>query len=259
MNTTWRAGNWTVNVEHGWLMSRRGILRRRVYPDSRVMSVLATFLAKPGELISTDEILAAAWSGRVVTRDSVSTAIYQLRQILGDDSSTPMYIRTETRRGYRFIARVEPWQQPTRPWRLAATVASVGMLAILGLTVQTDHLEIAATDSPQLYIVPLENVTGDVKMKPLAIAMDATLVSAIVRMNPRTVAARPGDAGSSLRLESLIVACDMGPSLVVHLFDVHKRHYLWSRAYPLDAVFAEPTVVEHVAREVTAELARTRT
>lgn len=257
MNGIWRVGNWSVNLSDGWLRPRRGFVRRRIYPDSRrLMMVLEALMANPGKLVSTEQILAVAWTDRVVSRDSVSTAIYQLRQLLGDDSSAPAYILTEPRRGYRLIAQVLPQRERLRTWPLVATVGSVALLGISGLVIDLNPNSSAAGETPQLYVVPLENVTGDPELEHLSVAMDASLVSALVRLNPRGVAARLDNDDSQLRLESQVVACDSGPVLVVRLLDLHERHYSWSRYYPLYDSSSEPSVVEHIAREVTEALSK---
>lgn len=254
MNGNWRVGSWDVNLRSGWLRPRRGFMRRRIYPDGRLMAVLETLMANPGRLISTEQILAAAWSDRVVTRDSVSTAIYQLRQLLGDDSAAPAYIRTETRRGYRLIATVGSTSERAGVPSMVAMFVAVALIGMFGLIAHLNSKTATGSQSAQLYVVPLENVTGDPKLEVISVAMDASLVSALVRLNPDDIAARFGENAAPLRLESQVVACDVGPVLVVRLLNVHERYYAWSRYYPLYDNSSEPSVVEHVARDVTAVL-----
>ena len=58
-------------------------------------------------LITKDELLSAIWPDVTVTENALTQAISDLRQALGDDPSSPTYIQTVARRGYRFIAAVE--------------------------------------------------------------------------------------------------------------------------------------------------------
>jgi TolB-like protein/Tfp pilus assembly protein PilF len=47
-----------------------------------------------------------------VTDNALTQAVSELRQALGDDPAKPTYIQTVARRGYRFIAQVEPMAVP---------------------------------------------------------------------------------------------------------------------------------------------------
>lgn len=247
---TYIVGDWRVDFDAGWLEPRRKMLRRRNYPDSRLVAVLRVLTLRAGELISNEEILSEAWPDRVVTRDSVTTAIYELRQILGDETASPTYIRTEPRRGYRFIGAVE--QETTPRWmhshRSAASFV-IG-LAILGavLVTQIDQ------HPPKLQVGQLQDVSRDGQIAPLADAIDATLRSALIRMNPGRVTAAAGNGRTALRLQSEIVVCDLGPALVVQLLDLTENRYVWSRTYTLDYHGASPSLVELVANDVTAAL-----
>lgn len=53
-------------------------------------------------------MFSALWPDVAVTDNALTQAVSELRQALGDDPSKPTYIQTVARRGYRFIAPVEP-------------------------------------------------------------------------------------------------------------------------------------------------------
>ncbi|MBS0418906.1 MAG: winged helix-turn-helix domain-containing protein [Proteobacteria bacterium] len=96
-------GEWAVDPVASQI-SRGG---ETVRVDARLMRVLMSLAARAGEVVTTEELLAEAWSGVVVTQDSVYQAVAALRRVLGDDSKKPAYIATVPRRGYRMVARVE--------------------------------------------------------------------------------------------------------------------------------------------------------
>ncbi len=77
-----------------------------------------------------------------MTDNALTQAVSELRQALGDDPSKPTYIQTVARRGYRFIAAVEPVvpAQPTpAPVHEPATEAAPPAIAVLEFTnVSTD-------------------------------------------------------------------------------------------------------------------------
>ena len=74
------------------------------------LQVLALLLQSPRELVSREQLRLALWSdGTVVEFDaSLNNCVRRLRQVLGDDATRPTYVETIPRRGYRFVAHVDP-------------------------------------------------------------------------------------------------------------------------------------------------------
>ncbi len=73
------------------------------------LKLLALLLARPGELVSRDDLQRALWDGDTFVdfEQGVNHAIRELRAALGDDAESSRFIQTLPRRGYRFIAPVE--------------------------------------------------------------------------------------------------------------------------------------------------------
>jgi cholera toxin transcriptional activator len=71
--------------------------------------VLALLLERAGEVVTREELRQNLWpSDTFVDFDhSVNTAINKVREVLGDSASSPRYVETLARRGYRFIAPVQ--------------------------------------------------------------------------------------------------------------------------------------------------------
>ncbi|MDE1149314.1 MAG: winged helix-turn-helix domain-containing protein [Azospirillaceae bacterium] len=99
---TVRIGAWTVDPA-ACQLSRQG---ETVRVEERILRVLLALAARPGETVTSDDLLEQAWSGTIVTQDSVYQAIAALRRLLGDDPRNPSYIATVPRRGYRLVAMV---------------------------------------------------------------------------------------------------------------------------------------------------------
>lgn len=78
----------------------------RVRPQP--LKLLALILARPGELVTRDEIRQALWGADtfVDVDQGVNHCVKQLRFALGDDAESPRYLETLPRRGYRFVAPV---------------------------------------------------------------------------------------------------------------------------------------------------------
>jgi DNA-binding winged helix-turn-helix (wHTH) protein len=82
---------------------RRGAL---VHVQEQPFQVLAMLLARPGELVTREELRKKLWPDDTFVDfdEGVNTAIKKLRCALGDSSENPRFIETLPRRGYRFIA-----------------------------------------------------------------------------------------------------------------------------------------------------------
>jgi Tol biopolymer transport system component/DNA-binding winged helix-turn-helix (wHTH) protein len=71
--------------------------------------ILAVLLARPGELVTREELRAQLWPGDTFVdfNHGLNAAVNKLREALSDSADQPRYIETLPRRGYRFMATVE--------------------------------------------------------------------------------------------------------------------------------------------------------
>ncbi len=74
----------------------------------RALGILGALTATPGSVVSKQTLMDAVWKDAFVTEASLLEAVRVLREALGDDRLRPVYIQTVHRRGYRFIAPVQP-------------------------------------------------------------------------------------------------------------------------------------------------------
>ena len=72
----------------------------------KAFAVLCYFVDHPGQLVTKDDLFAAAWPETVVSDATLASCIQEVRQALGDDAKRLRYIETVHRRGFRFIAAV---------------------------------------------------------------------------------------------------------------------------------------------------------
>jgi pimeloyl-ACP methyl ester carboxylesterase/DNA-binding winged helix-turn-helix (wHTH) protein/class 3 adenylate cyclase len=72
----------------------------------KALAVLEYLAARPGRLVSKDELLAAIWPGVFLGGGALRVCVREIRRALGDDARKPRIIETAHRRGYRFIAEV---------------------------------------------------------------------------------------------------------------------------------------------------------
>ena len=104
--------------------------------------LLSLLIRERGQVVSRDDLRRELWSDDTFVdfELSLNAAVRRLREALGDSATTPRFIQTLPRRGYRFIAEVvEPLHRsaapPESPVRVVEPVEGAGSLptaAVIG-------------------------------------------------------------------------------------------------------------------------------
>jgi Tol biopolymer transport system component/DNA-binding winged helix-turn-helix (wHTH) protein len=105
---------------------RAGELRKcgiRIKLQSQPFKLLAILLSHAGEIVTREELQQQIWGTETVVNfdHSLGTAVNKVREALGDSAEHPHYIETLAKRGYRFIAPIEPLDFP-EPHAISRTV-----------------------------------------------------------------------------------------------------------------------------------------
>jgi DNA-binding winged helix-turn-helix (wHTH) protein len=81
----------------------------RIRLQEQPFQVLTALLQNAGQVVTRDELRERIWpADTFVDFDhSLNTAVNKIRESLGDSASSPRFLETLARRGYRFIAPVE--------------------------------------------------------------------------------------------------------------------------------------------------------
>ncbi len=108
-----RFGLFELDLKAGQL-SRNGTKLRL---PQQPLQVLAVLLERPGEILTRDELRQRLWSSDVFVDfdHGLNKSIQKLRDALGDSATSPRYIETIPRVGYRFIAPVRNGTRPLEP------------------------------------------------------------------------------------------------------------------------------------------------
>jgi cholera toxin transcriptional activator len=106
-----RFGMFELDLTAGELRKNGAKLRLQGQP----LQVLILLLQHAGDVVTREDLRQKLWlSDTFVDFDhSLNTAVNKLRDTLGDSASSPRYIETLTRRGYRFIAPVKLEESPS--------------------------------------------------------------------------------------------------------------------------------------------------
>ena len=118
-----RLGDWQVYPLRNLLVGSQG----EVHIEPKVMQVLDCLASKPGEVFERGELINNLWDGRALSDEPLTRCIAALRHALGDSPTSPKYIQTIPKSGYRLICPVESLE-PTRDFNNSSTTRKKGFL-----------------------------------------------------------------------------------------------------------------------------------
>jgi len=138
-----RFGVFEVDVAAGELRKNGARLRLQDQP----FQVLVVLLENPGRVVTRDDLRQRVWpADTFVDFDhSLNTAVNKIREALNDSASSPRFVETLARRGYRFIAPVNSVEtRATKSSKAGSSDVEVGteppvFPAILALDVPAPH------------------------------------------------------------------------------------------------------------------------
>lgn len=209
---------------------------RRVKLQGQPFQTLAILLARPGQLVSREELRQTLWSHETfVDFDAgLNAAIKRVRDALNDSPNHPRYVETLPRRGYRFIGALGVAAQPAaqelravpepddaehsnearasvpssvptilwNPWRWKLAVAftvlvAAGIGAIMGRSrLVAERENVGRIRS--IAVLPLQNLSGDPAQEYFSEGMTDALITDLAQSNSLLVIS----ATSSMRYRS---------------------------------------------------------
>jgi len=200
---------------------------RKVRLEGQPVQVLICLLENPGELVSREELHRKLWPADTFVNfeHGLNAAVKRLRQALNDSADNPRFVETLPRRGYRFIAPVQPisgsgdgqavpgttaasepnpiLEEPSDP--VTKTVAVVNrrrprgwILLVAALVVVSGILIVWSrrqrTPPPpairSLAVLPLENLSGDPSQDYFSDGMTDELITELGQISELRVISR---------------------------------------------------------------------
>lgn len=272
-------GEWEVDPAADEI--RRG--EERVTLQPRTMALLMYLAARPGQVVSADELLTEVWEGVIVAPGSLYQSIGQLRLALGDDTDSPSYVVNIPRKGYRLIAPVRagvaaipdtvppPRRSASRRWQvvLLALILSAGVVYLLVPEPLRQDLLGAAPPARSIAVLPFRNLSPDPQDVYLADGLTEDLIQNLGRLPGVEVIARSSafvfrerstdvrdiarQLGVRYVLEGSARRIDSNLRVSAQLVDASSGFQLWSESY--DRPFADVLrVQEDIARAVARSL-----
>jgi len=239
-NQRLRIGAWRVDPALDEI-SRDGT---SVKLEPRAMRLLVCLAEHAGQVVSVEKLLDEVWTGVVVTPNSVYQAVAELRRVLGDDPKEPSYVVNLLRRGYRLVAPVAPWVDPS-------AVASEDSLAAAE-KVSAAHANMATTtvSDKSIAVLPFEDMSEKKDQGYFADGMAEEVVHLLARVPGIRVIGRSSSfqfkgknedlrtigsvLGAAYVLEGSVRRSGNRLRVTVQLIGTQDGSHLWSGSYDKD-------------------------
>lgn len=233
-----RIGRWTLRAP----IDELELDGQRVKLEPRLTQLLLALCERAGEVVDAASLHDSVWGRLQVTPNSIYEAVGQLRRVLAADRSTPAYIATVPRRGYRLLAPV-----------VAAAPASHGRLRLVVLPFRSRGLGPALAPLRERL---LEGLIGGLSRHPACTVMARGSALALADgRDPAGQAARL--FGADFIVDGHIAHRGSGLSIGAELVDARSRDLLWTGANespPLDGPELATPMVEQLARSLDLQL-----
>ncbi len=263
-----RFGPFEANVQAGELR-RDGA---KVSLQEQPFQVLVALLERPGELVWREDLRQQVWPEDTFVEfdHALNTAVKKIRIALGDCATSPEYIETIPKRGYRFLAPVEVMEKTLSHSKQMTGAAGVGRwlrrnpvtvtlvatvllaVALLG-TLRRDTARDSAEKKMVLAVLPLEDwsedaghallcegitqelITQSGQADPARLSVVPHAASSAYRHTPKTVAEVARELHADYLIEGNLRADDERVRVTVELIRVRDESRVWGEDFDRDS------------------------
>jgi TolB-like protein/DNA-binding winged helix-turn-helix (wHTH) protein/Tfp pilus assembly protein PilF len=277
------------------LDTRAGELRKRgarLPLQGLPIQVLGLLLENPGQVVTRDEVRARLWpADTFVDFDhSLHNAIARLREALGESATSPRFIETLPRRGYRFIGQLDaptvpqvalaaapPRARFSRVFAPALLALFAVLVAVLGLNIGSLRSRLfgkpPAAHIDSIAVLPLKNLSDDREQDYFADGMTEALITDLgkvgaLRVISRTSVMRYKDTkkplpeiARELQVDALVegTVARSGDRLRItaNLVQASPEKHLWAENYERDlrdVIALQNEVARTIAQQIQVQL-----
>jgi TolB-like protein/Tfp pilus assembly protein PilF len=221
-----------------------------------VFDLLHYLIRNRYRVVSKDDLIAAVWTGRIVSDSTLSGRINAVRSVIGDSGDHQRLIRTIARKGFRFIGDVREaggvaqHQSAQRDAKPGSTGAAAPQLS----------------EKPSIAVLPFTNMSGDPEQEYFSDGITEDIITALTRLRWFFVVARSStfaykgqgvdvrqvgrDLGVRYLLEGSVRKSGQRLRITAQLLDAIAGNHIWAERYD-----RELTDIFALQDEITASVA----
>ena len=268
VNSVVRFGDFELDLGSGDL--RRNGVSLKLQPQPA--KVLALLVDRKGKIVTRQEIAQQVWGSETFVdfEQGLNYAIRQIRSALEDDADQPRFLETLPRRGYRFIAAIEPTELPApktgnpvsqvverQPRRLPWKWVVAGLCAAILIALALRHrkaqpIEDAAgnSDIQSIAVLPLSNLSADPNQEYFSDGLTDELITELTKTGSLRVISRTSsigfkdshksapEIGRELNVDAIVEGTvervENRVRIRAQLIRAETDHHMWAETYDRD-------------------------
>jgi TolB-like protein/Tfp pilus assembly protein PilF len=253
-----RFGIFDLDLQAGELR-RSGV---KVKLQEQPFRILAILLERPGEVITREQLRQRLWPPDTFVdfEHSINIAVKRLREALRDSADNPRFVETLPRRGYRFIAPVEPAgaiSEAPREQAISRRIATPPGAKIMVVVLPFENM---SGDPEQEYFsdgLTEEMITQLAVLAPARLGVIARTTSLQYKRTPRAIDLICRELGVDYVLEGSVRRQGNRVRVSAQLIQVSDQAHLWAASYDreLGGILAlQSEVARAIAEEIQIRL-----
>lgn len=187
-------------------------------------------------VVSSDDLIAAIWGGRIVSENAVTTRLNVVRDAIGDNGKEQRLLKTFPRRGFRFVGSVrEECGHSGAPTR--------------DISHDAPALARDFSGRPSIIVLPFDNLSGDPSLNIFGEGFTEDVLTelskfrelVLIASEPRSAAFETRDAreigralGARYVLDGSVRAAGFRLRVTGRLIDTTATAQIWGQHYDLD-------------------------
>lgn len=181
----------TVDLRRGSVTDEAG---QRIALRPQAAEVLKVLVAKAGQVVPKDDLIAAVWGGIAVTDDSLVQCIAEIRKALADESHE--IIRTLPKRGYVIETGLMEdggragGRSTLSRYRSGLAIASTMLVLLAALAAYLWPVRISDASRPAIAVLPFDNLSGEERWNRFATGLTDDIITDLARFRDIPVIAR---------------------------------------------------------------------
>ncbi len=249
----------------------------------KAFDVLRHLVERSGQVVTKDELVAAAWPDVIVSDDALTQCIRDIRRALGDAGEG--YIKTVPRRGYLFAPDAMVLASGGKPERgrlratalalaaaLSVAVATAATVSFVSLNPADVAFDAASPAGYSVAVLAFDETSGDPDLAHFGPGVSEDIISMLARVPNLSVVARNSsfkyrgqavdvrkigeDLGVTHVLEGSVRKESDRLRIVAQLIDAGTARHVWAERF--DRTGTDPRALQdEVTQKIVAALAGT--